>query len=67
MGADLEPILSSRYGVTDSHRLAVAERHGAYATARKALTTMQPAAITEEVKKASLRGRGGAGDRKSVV
>jgi len=61
MGADLEPILSSRYGVTDSHRLAVAERHGAYATARKALTTMQPAAITEEVKKASLRGRGGAG------
>jgi len=61
MAAESDKILSSRYGIEGSHRLEVAERHGAYATARKALTMMQPAAIKEEVKKASLRGRGGAG------
>lgn len=56
-----EPILSSRYDMPGSNTIEVAERDGAYRTARKALTMMQPDAIREEVKKASLRGRGGAG------
>jgi len=56
-----QPILSARYHLEDSHTIEVAERNGAYKTARKALMTMQPDKIKEEVKKASLRGRGGAG------
>lgn len=35
--------------------------HGGYASVEKALKTMQPDQITEEVKKSGLRGRGGAG------
>ncbi|MAC25582.1 MAG: NADH-quinone oxidoreductase subunit NuoF [Sandaracinus sp.] len=59
--ADFKPLLSSRYDLEDSHTLAVAEKAGAYKVARKALMTMKPEQIREEVKKASLRGRGGAG------
>ncbi len=36
-------------------------RLGGYEVARKALTSMQPSAIIDEVKRAGLRGRGGAG------
>ncbi|MCS6797726.1 MAG: NADH-quinone oxidoreductase subunit NuoF [Myxococcota bacterium] len=53
--------LTARYDVPDAHRLEVAERHGAYAAARKALTQMTPEQIREEVKAAHIRGRGGAG------
>ena len=59
--ADFQPVLTRRYGVEGSHTLAVAERHGVYSIARKALTTMDQKSIVEEVKKASIRGRGGAG------
>jgi len=59
--ADFEPLLTRRYGVENSHRIDVAERHGVYQTARKALTTMGPEQLREEVKKGSIRGRGGAG------
>ncbi len=58
---DFKPLLTARYAVPNAHTLAVAEKHGAYEIAKRALTTMQPAAIKEEVKKANLRGRGGAG------
>ncbi|MEM6957845.1 MAG: NADH-quinone oxidoreductase subunit NuoF [Myxococcota bacterium] len=58
---DFKPLLSSRYHEENSHTLAVAERLGAYRVARKALMTMKPEQLKEEVKKASLRGRGGAG------
>src|SRR5438094_8263987 len=34
---------------------------GGYASVEKALKTMSPDAVTEEVKKSGLRGRGGAG------
>ncbi|HSA97054.1 MAG TPA: NADH-quinone oxidoreductase subunit F, partial [Acidobacteriota bacterium] len=34
---------------------------GGYVTARRVLTTMAPAEVLAEVRKASLRGRGGAG------
>src|SRR5688572_33139600 len=36
-------------------------RQGGYASVEKALRTMTPDAVTEEVKKSGLRGRGGAG------
>jgi NADH-quinone oxidoreductase subunit F len=59
--ADYEKILSSRFDADESWTLPVAERHGAYRTARKALMAMQPEKLKEEVKAANIRGRGGAG------
>jgi NADH-quinone oxidoreductase subunit F len=61
MSDDQKPILTARYGVANATDLEVAEKHGAYRAARKALLSMPPEAIREEVKKASIRGRGGAG------
>ena len=39
----------------------VYRREGGYRSVEKALKTMAPEAVTEEVKKSGLRGRGGAG------
>ena len=39
----------------------VYRREGGYRSVEKALKTMDPASIVEEVKKSGLRGRGGAG------
>lgn len=49
--------------VEDSEQVKIGtyEAHGGYRAWKKALTTMQPAQIVEEVKKSGLRGRGGAG------
>src|SRR6186713_2010218 len=41
--------------------LEVYRQHGGYASVEKALKTMSPDQVTEEVKKSGLRGRGGAG------
>jgi NADH-quinone oxidoreductase subunit F len=54
-------MLSARFGRVDGHRLAVYEREGGYTALRKALGSMSPAEVREEVEKAGLRGRGGAG------
>ncbi len=54
-------LISARYDIPDAHKLEVAERHGAYKVARRALMGMTPEKIREEVKAASIRGRGGAG------
>ena len=43
------------------HTLAVYRANGGYASVEKALKTMQPDQVTDEVKKSGLRGRGGAG------
>jgi NADH-quinone oxidoreductase subunit F len=56
-----QKLLTTRYGLAGSHTLAVAEQHGAYAAARRALTSMKPEEIKAEVKAANIRGRGGAG------
>jgi NADH-quinone oxidoreductase subunit F len=45
----------------NSWRLEAYLRRGGYETARKVLTSMVPADVIAEVRKASLRGRGGAG------
>jgi NADH-quinone oxidoreductase subunit F len=59
--ADFQKILSSRFDADHSWTLEVAEKLGAYQTARQAITSMQPDAIKDEMKAANIRGRGGAG------
>ena len=53
-------ILSKNYGVPESWTLPVYEKNGGYQAARKALAMTQQA-VVDEMKKANLRGRGGAG------
>ena len=48
-------------GRLDPRSIAAAVVHGAYDAAAKALTTMTPEQVIEEVTGAGLRGRGGAG------
>jgi len=53
-------IITSRFDDQDGHSLARYEATGGYQALRKALS-MAPAAVFDEVKAASLLGRGGAG------
>ncbi len=55
-----EPVLLRNVGVEGSTSLRVYESRGGYRAARKAIK-MTPDEVVEEVKKANLRGRGGAG------
>ncbi|WP_334142388.1 NADH-quinone oxidoreductase subunit NuoF [Rhabdothermincola sp.] len=57
---DAPKIVTSRFRYDDAHTLARYEATGGYQALRKALA-MPPAAVVEEVKAASLLGRGGAG------
>lgn len=45
--------------IKDYHKIEVYLAHGGYEALKKALT-IEPAAVTDEVKKSNLRGRGGA-------
>jgi len=54
-------ILSRNFDVPDAWKLSVARARGAYASFEKAVRTMTPAQVIDEVKKSRLRGRGGAG------
>lgn len=56
-----EPILSRNFNVPNAWKLSVAEPRGAYETARKVLSTLQPADVQKAVLDANLRGLGGAG------
>ncbi len=58
--AAFEPILLRNVGVENSTSLKVYESRGGYRAVRKALK-MAPDEVVKEVKKANLRGRGGAG------
>lgn len=53
-------LLTKRYGIPDGHTLVQYEKDGGYQQAKRALR-MKREDIVEEVKKANLRGRGGAG------
>jgi len=55
-----EKIFTRNFGLLDSHTLRVYRETGGYRGWEKA-KAMEPAAITEEVKKSNLRGLGGAG------
>jgi NADH-quinone oxidoreductase subunit F len=57
----MEPVLTARVGKRDSRSIETYLADGGYAALRKAVTTMTPEQVTEEVKKSGLRGRGGAG------
>ncbi|HRG58084.1 MAG TPA: NADH-quinone oxidoreductase subunit NuoF [Bacteroidia bacterium] len=54
-------LLLEHINVTGIQSLEVYRKMGGYASVEKALKTMSPDAIVEEVKKSGLRGRGGAG------
>jgi NADH-quinone oxidoreductase subunit F len=60
-GKDMPRIVSSRWGVSDGFTLERYVDTGGYEGLKRALTAMTPNEITEEVKAASLLGRGGAG------
>src|SRR5262249_58278359 len=55
-----EKILTRNFDRADAHTLAVYRETGGYTAWEKA-RSMEPSAITDEVKKANLRGLGGAG------
>ena len=54
-------ILTEHIGTPDLKTLSVYRSKGGYAAAEKAIKTMTPDEVVEEVKKSGLRGRGGAG------
>lgn len=56
-----EPILTKNFGKPRSWDIDVYEASGGWQAWRKALTEHQPDEITDMVKRAGLRGRGGAG------
>ena len=56
-----EVVMYKHVGVEGSWTLPYYLEHGGYQSARKALTTMQPGEVVNEVKASGLRGRGGAG------
>ncbi len=57
----MQKIISRHFNQENSHRLENYLKDKGYEAATKALTTMTPAAIIDEMKKANLRGLGGAG------
>ncbi|MSP61486.1 MAG: NADH-quinone oxidoreductase subunit NuoF [Myxococcales bacterium] len=57
---DMPKIVTRSFGVDGSNTIEGATARGAYSRVDKALA-MTPAAVTDEVKKSNLRGRGGAG------
>lgn len=62
--AAFEPILSKYFNEPEAWTLKHYRARGGqfgYETAKKVISTMEPKAVTEEVKKSNLRGRGGAG------
>src|SRR3954465_1553731 len=54
-------LLIQHVNVPGIETLEVYRQQGGYASVEKALKTMSPADVVEEVKKSGLRGRGGAG------
>jgi NADH-quinone oxidoreductase subunit F len=56
-----EHILLRHRDIPDLHRLDVYLQHGGYEAFKKAVTTMTPQQVIDEVKASGLRGRGGAG------
>jgi len=56
-----EKILTRDFGLKNLFKIEVYLRQSGYKAVEKALQQMKPAGILDEVKKANLRGRGGAG------
>ena len=58
---DAPNLITSRFEFDDSYTLSRYEATGGYQALRKALGSMSPTQVGDEVKAASLLGRGGAG------
>src|SRR5205085_8253523 len=58
---DCEPLQLRRVGLENSQSLEVYRRNGGYEALKKVLDGMSPDDVIGDVKKSSLRGRGGAG------
>lgn len=56
-----EKVLTQHFKLKTFHKIDVYMKNGGYQAVKKALRDMKPEEILEEVKKANLRGRGGAG------
>jgi NADH-quinone oxidoreductase subunit F len=56
-----EKVLLRHLDIPDIRKLEIYLANGGYEAARKALTTLKPEEVTEQVKASNLRGRGGAG------
>ncbi|MDX2011688.1 MAG: NADH-quinone oxidoreductase subunit F, partial [Myxococcaceae bacterium] len=56
-----EKVMTRDWDKPGQNTLAGYKQRGGYAQLKRVLDTMQPAQITDEVKKSNLRGRGGAG------
>ena len=56
-----EHILLRHRDIPDLHQLEVYLQHGGYEAFKKAVTTMTPQQVIDEVRNSGLRGRGGAG------
>ena len=54
-------VISRLFGVPNSHKIDVYMKHEGYQALEKSLKQMTPDQIIDEMKKSSLRGRGGAG------
>ena len=54
-------VISRLFGLPNSHKIDVYMKHEGYQALEKALKQMTPDQIIDEMKKSSLRGRGGAG------
>jgi NADH-quinone oxidoreductase subunit F len=59
--AETVKVVSRLFEVPNAKSIDVFLEHDGYKALEKALKQMQPAEVTEEVKKSALRGRGGAG------
>ncbi len=56
-----DPVTSKNFLIPKAMHIKTAESHGGYEAARKALNEMEPDQIRDDVKRAGLRGQGGAG------
>ena len=56
-----EKVLTRYFGLENFYKIEVYLKQGGYQAAKKALLEMKPEDVLAEVKKANLRGRGGAG------
>ncbi|MFQ6070579.1 MAG: NADH-quinone oxidoreductase subunit NuoF [Candidatus Aminicenantales bacterium] len=56
-----EKVITGNFGLKHYFKIDVYLKEGGYKAVKKALKKMNPGEILEEVKKANLRGRGGAG------
>ncbi len=56
----VQTVISEAWGQPNSHLISEYKKRGGYKALEKALA-MEPTAITDEIKRSNLRGRGGAG------